>query len=92
VRGDSGAFSCQVMSTVPRGTWQHRSPLLVSGVHGASGHVVTPKPFPGRWHALCHGVHDDTEALFWSVACSVPQGMWRSQSLLAPGMDLEPWG
>jgi hypothetical protein len=63
-RGDSGAFSCRVTGLVPRGTWQHWSPLQASGVHGASGHMVTPEPFPGRWRALCHWTRGDTEALF----------------------------
>jgi hypothetical protein len=80
------------MNSVPWGTWQHRSPLLTSGALGASGHVATPKLFPGGWRALCHGAYDDTGALFWWVACSVPCDMWRSQSLLTPGTDLEPWG
>jgi hypothetical protein len=90
--GDSKAISCRVTGSVPRGTWQHRSPFLVGGTHGASGHVVTLEPFPGGWHALCHGACGDTEALFWWVACSVPQGTWRSQSSLASRTDLEPWG
>jgi hypothetical protein len=71
-RGDSGALSYWVTGLVPRGTWQHRSPLLAGGAHGASGHVVTPDPFPGGWCALCHGACGDTGALFWRVACSVP--------------------
>jgi hypothetical protein len=91
-RGDSGALSCRVMGSVPRGTWQHQSPFLAGGAHGASGHVVTPEPFLGRWRALCHGARGDTEALFWRVACSMPRSTWRSQSSLAPGTDLEPWG
>jgi hypothetical protein len=86
------AFSYQVTGSVPRGTWQHRSPLLVSGAHGALGYVVTLEPFPGGWHALCRGASGDTGALFWRVAWSVPRGTWRSQSLLAPGTDLEPRG
>jgi hypothetical protein len=83
--GDSGAFSCQVTGSVPRGTWQHRSPLLASGTHSASGHVATPEPFPGRWRALCHGTRGDTGALSWQVARSVPQGTWRHRSPLLAG-------
>jgi hypothetical protein len=86
------AFSYQVMGSVPRGTCQHRSPLLVSGAHSALGYMATPEPFPSRWHALCRGARGDTGALFWRVACSVPWGTWWSQSLLAPGTDLESRG
>jgi hypothetical protein len=71
-RGDSEDLSCWVTGSVPRGTWQHRSPFLVGSVLGALGHVATLEPFPGRWHALCHGVRGDTGALSWRVACSVP--------------------
>jgi hypothetical protein len=60
----------------------------VGGVHGASGHVATLEPFPSGWRALCHGARGDTGALLWRVSCSVPRGMWQSQSPLAPGMDL----
>jgi hypothetical protein len=91
-RGDSRALSCRVTGSVPRGTWQHRSPFLAGGVLGASGHVTTPEPSLGEWHALCHGARGDTGALSWWVACSVPQGTWQSQSSLAPGAGLEPWG
>jgi hypothetical protein len=72
--GDFGALSYRVMGSVPLGTWQHRSPLLAGGAHDASGHVETPKPFPSRCRALCHGTCGDTRALFWRVACSVPWG------------------
>jgi hypothetical protein len=85
-RGDSEALSWWVMGSVPRGTWQHRSPFLEGGAHGASWHVVTSKPFPGGWCALCHGARGDTGALFWQVMCYVPRGTW--QSSLAPGMDM----
>jgi hypothetical protein len=78
VRGDSGAFSYRVTGSMPQGTWQHWSPLLVGGAHGALGHVATPEPFLGGSHALYHGAHGDIGALFWWVACSVPQGTWRS--------------
>jgi hypothetical protein len=91
-RGDSGALSCWVMGSIPRGTWQHQSTFLVCGALGASGHVATPEPFLGRWHAMCHGAHGDTGALSWQVACSVPQGTWRSYSSLAPGTGMELWG
>jgi hypothetical protein len=73
-RGDFRALSCWVMGSVPRGTWQHRSPFLAGGAQGASRHVVTLEPFPGGWRALCHGARGDTEALFWQVVCSVPWG------------------
>jgi hypothetical protein len=76
-RGDSGALSYWVMGLMPRGTWQHHSPFLAGGMYGASEHVATLEPFPGGWRSLCHGVCGDTGALFWWVACFVPQGTWR---------------
>jgi hypothetical protein len=45
-RGDTEAFFWQVARSVSWGTWRHRSPLLVGGVLGASGHVAEPEP-PG---------------------------------------------
>jgi hypothetical protein len=73
-RGDSRTLSYRVTGSVPRGTWQHRSPFLMSGTLGASGHVATPKPFSGGWRALCHGARGDTRALSYQVACYVPRG------------------
>jgi hypothetical protein len=72
------AFSCRVMGSVPHGMWQHWCPLLMTGVHGASGHVATPEPFPGGWHVVCHGARGDIRALFWRVECSMPRGTWQS--------------
>jgi hypothetical protein len=79
---DFGALSYRVTGSVPQGMWQHRSPFLVGGVPDASGHVTTPKPFPGRWCVVCHGARGDIGALSWRVACSVPVpwGTWWSQS------------
>jgi hypothetical protein len=91
-RGDSRALSCRVTGSVPQGVWQHRNPFLAGGMHSASGHMTIPEPFPSGWHALCHGARGDTGTLFWRVACFLPRGTWRSQSSLAPGTDLEPWG
>jgi hypothetical protein len=45
-RGDSKALSCRVMGLVPQGTWQHWSPFLVSGAHGALEQTHTIS-FPG---------------------------------------------
>jgi hypothetical protein len=74
--GDSGAFSCRVMGSMPQGTWQHWSPLLVSGTHGASGHVVTPGPFPGGWRALCLGTRGRARA------------SWHKEQIWSRGADL----
>jgi hypothetical protein len=49
-RGDSGTLSCASEHMA-----RHRSPILVGGVLGASGHVATPESSPGGWRALCHG-------------------------------------
>jgi hypothetical protein len=87
-RGDSRALSFRVMGSVPRGTWQHWSPFLAGGAHGASRHLATPEPFPGGWLALCHGAHGDTGALFWQVACSVPRARGGARALWSHGADL----
>jgi hypothetical protein len=58
----------------------------------ALGHVATPELFLGWWCALCHGTCGDTGALYWWMACSMPQGTWQSQSSLPPGAGLEPLG
>jgi hypothetical protein len=42
--------------------------------------VAIPEPFPNGWRALCHGARGNIGALFWQMACSMPQGTWRSQS------------
>jgi hypothetical protein len=52
-----------VERSVPQGTWQHQSPFLTGGAHGASGHVATPEPFPDGWRALCHGARGDIRIL-----------------------------
>jgi hypothetical protein len=90
------AFSYQVTGSVPRGMWQHQSPLMASGVHGALGYVVTPEPFPDGWHALCRGESGDTGALFWRVVCSVPRARggakasWHRERIWSHGADLVP--
>jgi hypothetical protein len=63
-RGDSGALSCRLTSSVSWGTWRHRSPLLAGGMLGASGHVAAPEPSPDGWCALCHGAHGRARALW----------------------------
>jgi hypothetical protein len=86
------SFPAQGAGLEPWGTWRLRSPLLPGDRLGGLGHVATPEPFPSRWHAWCLRARGDTRALFWWVACSVPRGTWQSQSSLAPGTDLWPWG
>jgi hypothetical protein len=71
----------------PRGTWRLRNPLLPGDGLGASGHMETPEPFPGGWHARCLRARDDTGALSLWVAHSMPWGTWRHRSpLLVGGM------
>jgi hypothetical protein len=76
----------------PRGVWRLRSLLLPGDGLDASGHMATLEPSLGEWHTWCLGARGDTGALYWWVACSVPRDTWQSQSLLAQGTDLEPWG
>jgi hypothetical protein len=75
-RGDSRAFSYRVTGSVPQGTWQHRSPLLVSGTLCDMGHVVTLEPSSGGWRALCLGAHGRARA------------SWHRERIWNRGVDL----
>jgi hypothetical protein len=57
------SLTAQGAGLKPRDTWRLQSPLLPGDGLGASGHVTTPKPFPGGWRARCLGVRGDTGAL-----------------------------
>jgi hypothetical protein len=56
------------------------------GVRGDTGALHT-----GRW-IWSRGTREDIGALSRWVACPMPWGTWRSQSSLASGAGLEPWG
>jgi hypothetical protein len=100
-RGDTGVlpgggpsasvtWRCQSLPTQGvgvelRDTWRLWSPLLPGDGFGASGHMATPEPFPSGWRARCLGARDDTRALSWRVARSVPRGTWRHRSPLLVG-------
>jgi hypothetical protein len=92
--GDVGAFSYRVTGLVPRGTWQHQSPLLASGAHGALGHVATLEPFPGGWLDPCDGAHGDTEpsSSRWFAMCLRARGgaraLWHRERIWSLEDDL----
>jgi hypothetical protein len=92
-RGDSGDLSCRVTGSVPRGMWQHWSPFMAGGMHGASGHMTTLEPFPGRWRALCHGhvATPESSSGGWRAlclgTCGRARALWNREQIWGRGTN-----
>jgi hypothetical protein len=79
-RGDFGALSYRVMASVPRGMWQHRSPLLAGDAHGALGHGEHQSPFlvGGKLCAMGHVATPEPSSGGWRALCLGARGRARA--------------
>jgi hypothetical protein len=62
-------------------------PSVLGGGFGAVGHVATPDPSPGWWHAQCHGARGEARALWHQERVQSRGDTRRHQSPPQPGEE-----
>jgi hypothetical protein len=75
-RGDDRALLHREAGLETQDTWRHRSPSLLGGGPGATGHMATLEPFPVWWWARWHRAHVDVKALPYREMGLEPRDMW----------------